>query len=277
MTRTTHHLSGGPDVLATVGALVCDRSEQIALQRGLQGVARVRFCDQVEALLRLCRSDWVRLVITEPSDSLGHETTSAIRAIRAGYPSVPVTIFCDLTPEHTRSLVALVHAGADDVIIRGVDDPAVIARGLLQRASVTRAGQLALEELSSGVAPAIRPIIAFCLENSADDLSVDQVAAAFGVGRRTLVNRLAIAGLSGPGTLVAWSRLLLATQLLEDPARSVDHVASALGFGSGTALRVMYKRYTGMRPTQIRERGGYRLVLSMMRSAMRLGGSVSAL
>src|SRR4029079_12236459 len=94
----------------------------------------------------------------------------------------------------------------------------------------------------------------------------DDIAHALGIARRTLVSRLASAGLPGPAALITWSRLLVVAHLLEDPARSVDQVAAAVGFPSSTSLRVTCKRYTGVRPLDLRSRGGHRHVLDLIRA-----------
>ena len=53
----------------------------------------------------------------------------------------------------------------------------------------------------------------------------------------------------------------MAARLLEDPGRTIEQVALKLDFASGTALRNMFKRYTGLRTTEVRENGGVRCLL----------------
>jgi AraC-like DNA-binding protein len=82
-----------------------------------------------------------------------------------------------------------------------------------------------------------------------------------GVHRKTLVDRLKAAHLPSPRAMIGWCRLLMAARLLDDPGRTVEQVALKLDFPSGAALRNMFKRYTGLRTTEVRENGGVRCLL----------------
>ena len=94
------------------------------------------------------------------------------------------------------------------------------------------------------------------------------MADALNVHRKTLVARLSGANLPTPSALISWCRILVAARLLEDPGRSVEQVALLLEFPSGTSMRNMMKRYTGLRPGEIRENGGVRCVLHAFKQAM---------
>ena len=251
-----------------VAALVLNPAHRLALRRGLEGVAEVHFCERIEGLRALVRRSWVRLVITEPTDKIGRPTAATVAEIRQGFPSLPVIAYCALTAHDTHSLISLVRAGADDVIVRDFDDVGTVARQVIARAAVSRVGEQAFSELSPLVPAAVRPILAYCLENPTAATSVDKLAHALGIARRTLVGRLAAAGMPGPSALLTWFRLLVVAHLLEDPARSVDQVAEATRFRSGTALRVTCKRYTGLRPLDLRRSGGPRHVLDLIRTEM---------
>ncbi|HVE77752.1 MAG TPA: helix-turn-helix domain-containing protein [Gemmatimonadaceae bacterium] len=84
--------------------------------------------------------------------------------------------------------------------------------------------------------------------------------------RRTFLNRLVDAGCPPPSEIIGWARLLVAAHFIEDPMRRVDRVAVDLDFPSGSALRNMLKRYTGLQPREVREKGGMRCVLEAFRS-----------
>lgn len=251
-----------------VAALVLNAGHRLALRRGLRGVAEVRFCARIEGLRALVRGSCVQLVITEPTDSEGRSTVATLAEIRQGFPSLPIMAYCGLTASDAHSLIAMVRAGADDVIVHDFDDVGTAARQVIARAAANRVGGQAFAELSPFVPATVRPILAYCLESPIVAMSVDDVAHALGIARRTLVNRLAAAGMPGPAALLTWSRLLVAAHLLEDPARSVDQVAEAVRFRSATALRVTCKRYTGLRPLDLRTRGGHRHLVDLIRIAI---------
>jgi methylphosphotriester-DNA--protein-cysteine methyltransferase len=70
--------------------------------------------------------------------------------------------------------------------------------------------------------------------------------------------------------------LMVCARLLEDPGRSVSQVAMLADFPSSTSLRNMLRRYTGLRPLEIRENGGLRCVLHAFKQAVEKAGLASA-
>lgn len=82
--------------------------------------------------------------------------------------------------------------------------------------------------------------------------SVGQVARALSVNRKTLVNHCQAEGFAPPGSVVAWCLILLTTALLATPGITVERIAMQLNFPSGTALRNLLKRHTGLRPIDLR-------------------------
>lgn len=79
--------------------------------------------------------------------------------------------------------------------------------------------------------------VAFALQRSTERISVDGMAAALGVPRRTLRRRLKRVGAPPPRVLLRWGRVLWAVHDLEaDPKATGEVVAEGLGFASGPAL-----------------------------------------
>jgi transcriptional regulator GlxA family with amidase domain len=170
-----------------------------------------------------------------------------------------------------------VKAGADDVLVRGVDDE----RATLSRILADARGSRTTFDVLQAVAPLLNAegasILAYCLEHANRALTVEMMARDLGVHRKTLVNRLAAAHLPVPSVLVAWCRLLLAARLMEDESRATEQIAFALDFGSGAALRNMLRRYTGLRPNEIRANGGLSCVVAHFLNALMNAQQLSAL
>jgi transcriptional regulator GlxA family with amidase domain len=112
------------------------------------------------------------------------------------------------------------------------------------------------------------PMFEFCLAYPERATSVQAVAHVLGVHRKTLVNYCAQASLPPPGAVIAWCRLLLVGHFLETPGRTVEGIALRVEFASATALRNMLRRYTGLRPQQVRERGGLRCIVDAFRRSL---------
>jgi AraC-like DNA-binding protein len=236
------------------------RARVIDALRGEGEVYTCRFACDLPARMRTRPPD--ALILT-PVDEAGTDVAPMVRALRRDYPAMPMAVLAPLTPQATGHVVELARAGIDEVILRGHDDVGVSVRALLSRAGSRSAVAAAMRALERPAPAPADAILAYCLEHARESLTVDGLAAALGVDRKTLFNRLTAGALPPPSVLISWCRLFIAAQLLEDEMRTVEQVALALGFGSGKALRNMFRRYTGLRPAEVRRRGGLRCVAAL--------------
>lgn len=247
-------------------ALLPDQESRVRV-RFAMGASDVRFVDRGEELLRHVALRTSASVLVSARDPMGAETAPLVRRIREGFRSTVILGYC----EYGRSdadIASLVRAGVDDLVFRGADDVRVVLQEILVRAVRHSVAAQVIEDLGDALPPKVRPIVAHLLEHAGDPPTVDATAAALGVNRKTLVNRVARAHLPAPSTLIAWARLLAAGRLLEDAGRSVEQVAHLLNFESPNALRNMIKRHTGLRPLEVREHGGLACVLRLFRAAL---------
>ncbi len=251
-----------------VGALVWDPASKARLQDALRGQASVRFCERQAELVTLAENDLAGVIVVDMRDREGASTLATVRHIREAYPSVPVVLYCAISPETSRDVLAFARAGVNDLVLRDVDDLRFTLRTALATATDHCSARFIVEELEALVPANVVPMLRYCLENGRRALTVEEVAAALYVHRKTLVDRLGSAHLPTPSALISWCRLLTAARLLEDPGRSVEQVALLLDFPSGTAMRNMMKRYTGLRPGEIRENGGVRCVLHALKRTL---------
>lgn len=244
-----------------VAALVWEQTARARLNDALRDQAKVRFCDRQSELLALVEHGVAGVVVLDMRDVDGASTLRSVRRVREEFPSVPVVLYCALAPTTSRDVLDFARAGVNDLVLRGVDDLRTTLRGAVQSALDHCSAKGMLGELRPLVPPSVEPFLRFCLENGRRNLTVEEVAIALGVHRKTLFDRLNAAGLPSPSLIIAWARLLTAARMLEDPGRSVEQVALLLDFPSGTSLRNMMKRYTGLRSGEVRENGGVRCVL----------------
>lgn len=251
-----------------VAVLVRELGARARIQDALRGHSAVRNCDEQDELLALVAEGLVGVAVVDLHDRSGAPTLPLVRTIREGYPSVPVVAYCSLTPDSSREILALARAGVNDLILRGVDDGGVALRSVITTALEHCGARHVLEAISPVVPASVLPFIRYALEHARQAVTVADAAAALGVHRKTLVDRLATAGLPTPSAMIAWCRLTLAAQMLEDPARSVEQIALLLDFSSAAALRNMLKRYTGLSPREVRENGGLRCVLHALRQTL---------
>src|SRR5690606_25819214 len=83
------------------------------------------------------------------------------------------------------------------------------------------------------------------------------LAKVLDITPRTLSRWCRKAGLPPPKRLLAWMRILLAAEFLDDPGRPVAAVAQACGYAADSSLRLALRRFTGFNPTDLRERGAF--------------------
>jgi transcriptional regulator GlxA family with amidase domain len=119
-----------------------------------------------------------------------------------------------------------------------------------------------LEELQCCVPPQLLPAFRYCLEHPENPLSVEQVAQACGIKKRTLEYRFREAGLPPPGGCFARCRLLLTVHHLEHHTDSVEHVALDHAYASAAALRKAAVRHLGNTVNALRRKGAFEAALA---------------
>jgi AraC-like DNA-binding protein len=100
-------------------------------------------------------------------------------------------------------------------------------------------------------------------------LTVVDVADAVGLHPRSLHRRLQRVGLPSPSSSISWSRLFVAVRLMREGTRSVEDVALSLRFSSGSALRNMLKRHSGLTPSELRRPEGLSRIATIFTAADR--------
>ena len=244
-----------------VAALVKDPVSRARLTDALRSEATVRNCERLVEVLALVEQGLATIVVLDHRDYDGNAALPVVRRLRDEYPSVPVVMYLPMVALASGAVMDYARAGVSQLVFQGVDDFKTSLRSAIDAAlDQVSAGALA-EEIEPLIPSTIVPFLRYCLEHSRRNITVEEVAAAMGVHRKTLVDRLKAARLPSPRAMLGWSRLLMAARLLEDPGRTIEQVALKLDFPSGTALRNMFKRYTGLRTTEVRENGGVRCLL----------------
>lgn len=253
-----------------VGALLSDRRAVARIRRELRDIARLYFCVDRGELQARVRHAEVDLVIVAAVDAGGVDNSAAVATVRSLSRVIPILVLCRSAAPHMRALMSLARAGADDIILEDGGDIAAVVAEYARLVADRSMSQRVLDDLQRTVPTAVYPIVSHCVSDARAGLSVDALARAVGVSRRTIGNRLAAAGLGPPGSLIMWGRLLLAAYLLAGTDETVERVAASAGFTSAAAFRVASKRYTGLRPLDIRRPNGHESVVARFLDAQRL-------
>ncbi len=94
----------------------------------------------------------------------------------------------------------------------------------------------------------LEPLLRWMEDNTAHDLTLDDIAAHAGMSTRTLNRRFREQTGTTPLQWLHRTRIRQAQYLLETTAHSVDRIAGQVGFGSPTAFRERFKRVVGTSP-----------------------------
>ncbi|MQA89052.1 MAG: helix-turn-helix domain-containing protein [Gemmatimonas sp.] len=182
----------------------------------------------------------------------------SLRTLLSEYPSLAVLAALEVRPERYDDLRTLGRWGVVQVISIDHDDtPHSIAQRL--RGARGRPLRALLEEVlppeTSGRARAI-------VEAATDVVTVGEhgrdLASSLNLSRRTLLRWCQRAGLPAPRRLLAWMRVLLACELLDDPGRTVLSVAHTCGYSSDSGLRRITQKFLAASPSELRDRGAFR-------------------
>lgn len=246
----------------TVMVLVGDAVRRAKISAALRELAAAPSCCSTirDARTRL-RTEEVRAVLVSARDREGMYTGPLVSEVRQTFPTLPVLAYCTFGETPSGDMVGLVRAGAHELVVCGVDDERQALSAALRAAEQTVAADLVLEAVRARVPPTVWPLIEMYLRRPAEPLTVARSARQLGVDRKTLLNRLQAVGYPAPAEVRAWCRLFVAARLLERSGRTVESVALQLEFQSGSALRNLLKRHTGLSPKALRSEGALQLLL----------------
>ena len=250
--------------MLTIAALVCDQGSRARLQTAVRGQAQLTFCRTVSELVSAVADGTATTVVTEWRDTNGCRVDDALRSLYADYPSIPILVYAPLTQQGARDMLDAARAGATEVVIASFDDVGIT---LAQRLAAAQAAALArqtLARIADLVPESIAMLVDHFLRRGRSTPSVAAAARALGVSRKVLASQCARAHLPSPRALSCWTRLILTSQRLEDPSRTAERAALEMGFPSGSGFRNMLKRYTGLSPADVRERGGSLCLIDLL-------------
>ena len=252
-------------------ALVLARERQARLRTGLRERAPVHFVARCREVAPAVAEGPAAATLLELRDADGTSTAPTIRQLRGSFPRMPVLAMAPAGVVAGHELVAAVQAGANGLILQGVEDAGVALLDAIDHAGDECVARVVMAELGPSLPAGARPVVEYALTQARRPLTVNGVADALGMTRRTLARRLARGGMPSPLAVVGWCRPLIAARAMEDGGRTLEQIAHQLDFPGAAALRNMLVRYTALRPREVRENGGLRCVLFAFRRAIDAG------
>lgn len=216
-------------------------------------------CTTWEALAEACEMHPVRIAVVDLY-ATGAANFERVRQLRQHWPGMSLLNYSTITPDRVRDVFDAGRMGMDALIVADHDDS---PRQLLARIEQAESRSLGSEvRLALGeVDPGVRDAVLLVITRAHERLSPSGLARLLALPRRTVSQRLAVAGYPSPRRLLTWGRLIVAARMLEDSHRTAERVASSLEFPSGSAFRNVCQRYLRSTPSEIRRRGGAAFVV----------------
>jgi AraC-like DNA-binding protein len=257
----------------TLVALNLAPAALLRLTNALRGRARVHAVPTCRELLRIVQEGAARSAVVELKDAEGTPTAPTVRRLRESWPLLPVLGYCAGTNPDGAALLAAAQAGLTGLLVAGSADERLAALSevleALQQAEDEVTARRAWAAVAADVPEPARVVVEYCLRHGRRALTVDDLARALGMHRKTLWGRLGRAGLPSPERVINWARLLHAAQRLETTATSLTRVATEYEYGTPGALRNMLNRYAGLAPALVKQPGGFELVLARFHAELR--------
>lgn len=206
----------------------------------------------------LARAPSTAVSIVDPgAGAAPGEMAEELRALLARFPAATVVAALRVDPARADDLRTLMEWGVADVIALGREDTPVALARRIQAVQARSVDRLLRRALPRGVPSRARILLSAAAETVAAGGQASELAAALGVNERTVPRWCRRADLPPPRRLLAWLRLLLAADLLDDEGRSVPSVARACGYASEVSLKAALRQFMGAPPSELRRTGAF--------------------
>jgi AraC-like DNA-binding protein len=238
--------------MALIAALLPDPADRDALTAAATH-HRVAWADDWRELTKVVRREPVAVAVADLHAERGKDGALRIYRFSERYPRTPILVWGDLGG---RDLFRLGKAGATDVIVGRDSVNRRLLADLLGDATEDRLALALDERLSARVGSEARRLVQIAAAGIPDGMQVPELADGLGVSVSTLERRCQDWGLTTPGRILLWLRIIYGLDWLLEPGRSVESVAGQLGYSSGAAFRRAIKVTVGGRPTPLRNPDG---------------------
>lgn len=192
------------------------------------------------------------VAVVDPYHGAREGLSLGLRDLLREFPSATVVAACRFDGSQYADLRMLGEWGIAELICIGKEDarPALARRiRVMQGRSVER---VLREALPRGTNTRVRTLVAAAAEVAAVGGHAPELAGSLQLTERTLLRWCARAQLPPPRRLLAWQRVLLACDFLDDPGHSLSSVSRACGYAADMPLRRAIRNLTGVEPAELR-------------------------
>ncbi len=199
------------------------------------------------------------LAIVDPfMESLGRkELSPELRQILFDFASVTVLAVMELQGDRIRDVNTLKEWGVAEIIDSDSETTQEAIEHRLRQAYGYPIHRLLERALPSHISGRARAILVKAAEVAAAGGQGRDLARLLHLSERTLLRWCERSHLPPPRRVMAWMRILFASDLLDDEGRTVLSVAHACGYVSDSSLRRAMQDFLGTAPTALREKGAF--------------------
>jgi AraC-like DNA-binding protein len=191
-------------------------------------------------------------------------TFDSIRRFKRLNPGVALIAYTTYSLESVHHIFDAGRYGFEAVVIADMDDgPSAFARAI-ERATARGVAGMVKAALPPAADPVAADALLASITRAHERLTPAVLAREMGIGARRLSRALSASGYPSANKLIMWGRLIVAAALMDGTRHSSDRIALTLRFPSGSAFRNNCKRYLGAKPSEIRARGGARMVFAAL-------------
>lgn len=210
------------------------------------------------------------VVFVDPYAGSPGEPSPRLHALLQGMRSATVVAAMPVTVQTVSHLELLARWGVADVVELGREDTVGALRRRLRLVRGRLVTRLLERALPRTTPTRTRSLLAVAADTAAVGGGSGELAQALGVTERTVLRWCRRVDLPQPRRLMAWLRILLAADMLDDAGRTLAAAARACGYSSDTALRNALRTFLDASPTELRGEAFQRAAAAFSRELFEL-------
>lgn len=238
--------------MALIAALLPNSADRDALGAATSG-HRMTWASDWRDLTRIVKREPAVAAIADLHAESGKDGVLRIYRFARRYPHTPILVWGDLGG---RDLFRLGKAGATEVVLPGDAPNRTLLTEFVGDATRDHIAARIDGLMAARVGADGRAVLTTAASGVPDAIQVPELADAHGLSVSTLERRCQDWGLTTPGRILLWLRIIYGLDWLLEPGRSVESVAGQLGYSSGAAFRRAIKVTVGGKPTPLRNPAG---------------------
>lgn len=235
--------------MALIAALLPNEADRDALGAAASG-HRLLWTDDWRDLTAAVKREPAVAAVADLHAEPGKDGALRVLRFSRRYPRTPLLVWGDLDG---RDLFRVGKAGAFDVVLAPESSNTALVSERVEEATFDEIAHQVDQAMRVRVGTDGRSLIRSAAERIAEGIQVPTLAEVHGFSISTLERRCQEWGLTTPGRILLWLRIIYGLNWLQEPGRSVESVAAQVGYSSGAAFRRALKVTLGPKPGPMRK------------------------